>query len=152
VCVGALDVLSSADPIPMTPAPFANPIQFPPPGSAMRMRSAEGEWPDPLTACPGYTSPSGLPITLELGAHVNARLSGYTLTLAGVAPAAIEACGFDANSYINPDPVAEKRVRDTLNNFGAAVLIPRAPLTPGTYDVTMTVGGQRYAWSFTISP
>jgi hypothetical protein len=83
---------------------------------------------------------------------VNARLSGYTLTLAGVAPAAIEACGFDANSYINPDPVAEKRVRDTLNNFGASVLIPRAPLTRGTYDVTMTVGGQRYAWSFTISP
>ena len=152
VCVGALDVLSSADPIPMTPAPFANPIQFPPPGAAMRIRSADGEWPDPLTACPGYTSPSGLPVTLELGAHVNARLSGYTLTLAGVAPAAIEACGFDANSYINPDPVAERRVRDTLNNFGAAVLIPRAPLTPGTYDVTMTVGGQRYAWSFTISP
>ena len=152
VCVGALDVLSSADPIPMTPAPFANPIQFPPPGAAMRIRSAEGEWPDPLTACPGYTSPSGLPVTLELGAHVNARLSGYTLTLAGVAPAAIEACGFDANSYINPDPVAEKRVRDTLNNFGAAVLIPRAPLTPGTYDVAMTVGGRRYAWSFTISP
>jgi hypothetical protein len=152
VCVGALDVLSGADPIPMTPAPFANPIQFPPPGSAMRMRSAEGEWPDPLTACPGYTSPTGLPITLELGAHVNARLSGYTLTLAGVAPAAIEACGFDANSYVNPDPVAEKRVRDTLNDFGAAALIPRAPLTPGTYDVAMTVGGRRYAWSFTISP
>ena len=54
--------------------------------------------------------------------------------------------------YINPDPVAEKRVRDALNNFGAAVLIPRAPLTPGTYDVAMTVGGRRYAWSFTISP
>jgi FHA domain len=152
VCAGALDVLSGADPIRMTTAPFANPIQFPPPGSVMRMRSAEGEWPDPLTACAGYTAPSGLPITLELGAHVNAKFSGYTLTLAGVAPAAIEACGFDANSYINPDPVAEKRVRDALNNFGAAVLIPRAPLTPGTYDVAMTVGGRRYAWSFTISP
>jgi len=152
VCVGALDVLSGADPIPMTPAPLAIPIQFPPPGSVMRMRSAGGEWPDPLTACPGYTSPSGLPITLELGAHVNAKFSGYTLTLTGVAPAVIEACGFDANSYINPDPVAEKRVRETLNNFGAAVLVPRAPLTPGTYDVAMTVGGRRYTWSFTISP
>jgi hypothetical protein len=152
ICVGALDVLSGADPLPMTPVSFANPIQFPPPGSVMRMRSAGGEWPDPLTACPSYTSPSGLPITLELGAHVNAKFSGYTLTLTGVAPAVIEACGFDANSYINPDPVAEKRVRDTLNNFGAAVLIPRFPLTPGTYDVAMTVGGQRYAWSFTISP
>src|SRR5260370_1147739 len=41
LCVGALDVLSSADPIPMTPAPFANPIQFPPPGAAMRVRSAD---------------------------------------------------------------------------------------------------------------
>jgi uncharacterized protein YkwD len=152
VCVGALDVLSGADPIPMTPVSFANPIQFPPPGSVMRMRTAEGEWPDPLTACPGYTSPSGLTITLELGAHVNAKFSGYTLTLTGVAPAVIEACGFDANTYINPDAVAEKRVRDTLNNFGAAVLIPRFPLAPGTYDVAMTVGGQRYAWSFTISP
>jgi hypothetical protein len=93
-----------------------------------------------------------LPITLELGALVNPRFSGYTLTLNGTAPAAIEACGFDANSYRNSEPAGDRRARETLRDSGAVVVIPRDPLLPGNYTVSIAAAGRQYSWSFTVSP
>ena len=66
VCVVTLNVTAGADKIERDTA-LPTPIKFPGPDSTLIMNSSEGEWPDPLTACPGYTTPSGLPITLQVG-------------------------------------------------------------------------------------
>jgi hypothetical protein len=148
VCAAVLSARSDGN----AAAAFAYPIEFPPNGTLVKFHSARGEWPDPLSACPGYAAPSGLPITLEFGALANPRFSGYTLTLNGTAPAAIEACGFDANSYRSSEPAADRRARQTLRDSGAVVVIPRDPLLPGNYTVSIAAAGRQYSWSFTVSP
>jgi pSer/pThr/pTyr-binding forkhead associated (FHA) protein len=149
VCVASLNVLSDADRLPSKPQPLAMPIQYPPDRSAMRGWSFSGEWPDPLTSCPGYTAHAGLPITLQLGPLVTPAISGYALTSNGVP---VEVCVFDANTYRNPDAFAQTRGRDGLGDFGGVVLIPRAPLPPGTYEVSVTTAVRTYPWSFSITP
>jgi len=149
LCVAALDLISGADPISMS-RQLPKPIEFPPDAGVVKMGSADEEWPNPLSACPGYSLPMGLPVTLQLGAAVDARLSAYSLTRAGNS-SALEACGFDANSYTNPDPQQQARAREVLHDFGAVVVIPRAPLAAGRYTVSITASGHQYTWSFTIS-
>jgi hypothetical protein len=95
----------------------------------------------------------GLPITLQLGARVDASLDGYRFIRDGASPATLEACGFDASSYSNPDTTAQERGRQILHVFGAAVLVPREPLEKGaSYTVSMTVNRKEYRWQFSTSP
>jgi hypothetical protein len=160
-CAAALDTLSDRNRLPEYPVPFAQPLRFPPPNATIGIRSLDSEWPDPLTACPGYARPAGVAVTLEIGADVDARLGAYRVTRAGgssagessaSSPANLEACGFDASSYNNPDAATQQRARDILHGFGAVVMIPRAPLERGaSYTVSMTVNGQEYKWSFSTS-
>ena len=128
--------------------PLSQPVAFPPDGATVSLLFAKGEWPDPLTSCPGYTAPTGLPVTIAFGSGVDVRLSAHSLTQNG---RPIEYCAFDATTYTNPDSFAEDWGRHVLKGFGAAVLIPREPLTPGaTYAVSTTVGAETYAWSFAV--
>ncbi len=129
-------------------APLSLPVEFPPYGATIPLPFEKGEWPDPLSSCPGYTAPTGLPVTIAFGSGAEVRLSAHSLTEDG---RPIEYCAFDATSYANPDSLAEYRGRNVLRGFGAAVLIPREPLRPGaSYAVSMTVGGETYAWSFAV--
>ncbi|MGH7932216.1 MAG: FHA domain-containing protein [Candidatus Binataceae bacterium] len=150
VCSAVLNVLSDSAQPPFTAPPFVTPIEFPADKAVTTLRQVEGEWPDPAAPCPGYESPSGLPITLELGVQIDPRLSAYTLTLEGTAPAEIEACGYTAATYVNPDASAQTRARGLLRTFGAVVVVPRAPLVPGSYTVAITAAGRQYKWSFTV--
>ncbi len=139
----ALDVHLVAESRPLT-----HPVEFPPDGATIPLPFEKGEWPDPLTSCPGYTAPTGLPVTIAFGLGADVRLSAHSLTEGG---RPIEYCAFDATTYANPDSFAEDRGRNVLKGFGAAVLIPREPLRPGAnYAVSMTVGGETYAWSFAV--
>jgi uncharacterized protein YkwD len=151
-CAAALNLLTDMDPVPPIPEMLPKPIMFPPDGSTLPLRSWEGEWPDPLTSCPGYSAPSGLGITLQLGLTLETNLSQYQVTRGRGAPVAIEVCGFDSDSYVNPDPSTQERGRHILVNLGALVIVPRAPLEAGDYNVAMTANDHPYAWSFTISP
>ncbi len=156
-CASALDTLSDLNQFPEHPVPFAQPLEFPPSGATIAMRSLDSEWPDPLTACPGYARPAGFPVTLEVGANVDAKLGAYRLTREGKSsadpPANVEACGFDASSYSNPEATAQQRARDILHSFGGVVIIPRAPLDKGaSYMISMTVNGWEYKWSFSTAP
>ncbi len=152
-CAAGLDTLSDLKQFPVHPVPFAQPLEFPPSGATIGMRSLDAEWPDPLTACPGYARPAGFPVTLEVGANVEARLGTYRITRDGPSPVNLEACGFDASSYSNPDATAQQRARDILHGFGAVVIIPRVPLDKGAgYTISMTVNGWEYKWSFSTAP
>lgn len=126
---------------------FAQPIEFPPDGSRVGFAAYQSdEWPDPLTSCQGYTAPTGLPITLELGRWLMANVSDYSLKTGG---RTLDSCVFDASTYVNPDENTQSLAREILKDWGTAVLIPRQPLTSGqTYTVTITANGKTYNWSF----
>ncbi|HEX4209355.1 MAG TPA: CAP domain-containing protein, partial [Candidatus Binataceae bacterium] len=149
-CAAAMNLLTDRDEAPSLPQILPKPIMFPPDGSTLPLKSWQGEWPNPLTSCPGYTGPSGLAITLQLGLTLVARLKDYKVTSDGGARSAIETCGFDSTTYVNPDPVAQHSARRILTNLGAVVIVPREPLEPGHYTVTLTANDRPYAWSFTI--
>jgi uncharacterized protein YkwD len=151
-CVVLLNVIGGSDPIPEFGKPLKEPVRFPPPGATIpaSMASFEDEWPSPLTACDGYSFPSGTAVTLELGPMVEARLSDYSISRAGAGK--VEACGIDAESYRNPDPSQTTRIVHVLRGQGAVAIIPKAPLHPGSrYDVSITVNGDRYTWSFAVA-
>ena len=138
------------------PSSVTFPIKWPSDGTTVNLKSYDGiESPDPLTSCPGYTAPSGLPIILQLGAG-NAVASGgpspvtqFSLT-EGATPR--ESCEFDENNYQNPDSNLQNIGQQVLNTRDAIVIVPRNPLTPGaTYTVSVTANSQVYTWSFTVS-
>jgi hypothetical protein len=148
VCASALDVSASVvSGSPKRPAPM--PIAFPPKGSQITLRSFTSEWPNPLPACPGYKTSTGLPVTLQLGPHADAKLGASSLVLDGATATTLETCAFDADTYTNPIPAEQVLARDILRHFGAVVLIPRQPLKPGNYTVSITLD-HPYTWTFTI--
>lgn len=143
---------SGADSPPSVSAPLPRPIMFPPPNAALSMNSSFHEWPNPLTSCPAYSDPFGLAISLQLGDHLEARLTNYSITRADGPSMPVQACGFDTDSYVNPDPADQQTGRGILTEFGAVIVVPRAPLAPGKYNVAITANGQPYSWSFSIAP
>jgi uncharacterized protein YkwD len=147
-CAAALNVHGDSDRRLTRPVPLAEPIKYPPDGATISTNSFTAEWPDPLTSCPGYETPAGFPITLQLGMLVDPGISRYALTTHG--GASIEACAFNDSSYANPDSSNQSLGRDVLRNYGAIVIVPRHPLRPGQYGVVITAGDQSYTWSFTV--
>jgi pSer/pThr/pTyr-binding forkhead associated (FHA) protein len=124
-------------------------IVFPPDGAASALDWPGLEAPDPLASCPGYERPAGLPITLQLGRLVSTNPSAHSLTEDGKP---IEHCVFDAPSYLNADPKAQEYGRWNLRNASAVVIVPRAPLRPGShYAASITANGVPYTWSFTVA-
>ena len=146
-CAAAIDVTGAWQSF-SYPVPFAQPIEFPPPNSSVAMRSLQGEWPDPTTACPGFRMPVGLPISLELGYEVAAKLSTYSISNRGKP---IDACGYDSGTYTNARTSDQDRARTILRNYGATVILPREALEVGVYEVSATVNDHRYDWSFTVT-
>jgi hypothetical protein len=128
-------------------------IEFPPANSTMSLNDLPQESPDPLAACPGYTYPTGLPITFEIGSYVGAKLTSYSIVRKDdPGHPSIEACGYDAFTYRNPARSQLATVVGGLKAFSGVVVIPRHPLEPGNYRATVTVNDRDYGWSFTIAP
>jgi hypothetical protein len=150
VCGAVLNVLADASHFSAFPQLYSAPIEFPPDSSTINLKELAGEWPDPLTSCPGYIAPAGLPVTIAIGAETDARLTAFTLARMDGSPQQLDSCGFDDNSYVNPDKMAQQRGRNSLHTFGAVVIVPRLPLKPATYQVTATVNGVPYRWSFAV--
>jgi hypothetical protein len=107
------------------------------------------ETPDPLTSCPGYATPAGLPIIIQVGpGNRTPHITAHSITRNGVS---LEHCAFDETTYTNPDAAEQSVGRNVLDIRDAVVLIPRAPLDQWTeYSVSVTADGQTYRWSFTV--
>lgn len=106
--------------------------------------------PNPLTSCPGYSSPTGLPIILFLGFKnlvPNITASSFkqgTIELAH--------CTFHKENYVNSNPDLQTQGRAILEQRNAIILIPRDPLEAGTsYTASITTNGQTKNWSFTTA-
>lgn len=143
-----LDVLRGLGPI---PASVKYPIMWPGNGTTVPLVKFYSESPNPLTSCPGYTVPTGLPIILQVGqGEVSPKVSNFSISQGGTT---LESCIFTEETYTNPDGNAQQSGRAILNERDGIVLIPRLPLTPGAnYTVSITVNGQNYTWSFSVSP
>lgn len=131
-------------------APFNHPIEFPPDGSVIDLREFSSlEWPDPLTSCPDYKIPTGLPITMQSGMWLSPKISAWSLSSHGLQ---LDTCVFDSDDYHNPKSLTQKIGRNGLKYFGAVVMIPRTPLDPDTlYTVSMKVEDVNYQWSFSTA-
>lgn len=125
------------------------PVEFPGPGATTTLsRYAGNESPDPLTSCPGYSAPTGVPILLMLGPGS----PGGTVQAFTTGGRPVEFCGYDGHNYTNPDSSAQALGRQVLSARGAIVIIPRQPLTPGaTYTVSVSTVGGIVTWSFAIA-
>lgn len=120
---------------------YSAPVFFPGDRSSVPLTSYRGgEFPDPLQACPGYSAPTGLPITIQIGGNVATTVGANSFTGNG---APLAHCVIDSNNTA---------VGSDLKYRGAVVLIPQAPLVAGvTYAVAMTVNGIAYAWTFGVT-
>jgi hypothetical protein len=126
-----------------TPVGVIKPVFFPPEGATMPTGAmVNSEFPDPLAACPGYSFPVGLPITVQLGPSVRARLESYSLE-DETTQREVETCGFDAQTY--PDTYGQK----VLSNYGAIVLVPRKPLA-SDHEFRVNVESHRYTHTWTF--
>ena len=122
------------------------PILFPGRGSTVPMTSFLSEVPNPLTACPGYVSPAGLPILATFPTAPSAAIA--TFSQAGKT---LDACVID-RGYINPDAGSQATGRQLMTQKNLVMIIPRSPLTAGTtYDVVVDAGtAGKVSWSFNV--
>ena len=145
--VGTLDVLSGRGPIPPS---VSYPVMWPANGKTVDLRSYHGlERPDPLTSSPGYTAPTGLPITLQIGpGNVLVNVSGSSFSVGG---ASLEHFTIDETDYYNPNAEVQAQERASLNSRDAIILIPKKPLAEGhEYAASITANGTTYRWSFKV--
>jgi uncharacterized protein YkwD len=129
---------------------FAHPLEVPPEGVTVKPSGFRGEWPDPLSACPGYSTDQ-LTITFQLGTNLPAKITDahLTQTTGAAAGTIVDTCAYDHQTYTNPDAGTQAHARALLGAFGEVVMIVRDPLAGGeTYRVAMTVNGKPYTWSF----
>jgi hypothetical protein len=121
-------------------------VLFPGPGASVPIGTFVAENPDPLTHCPGYRAPAGLPVLALLPNPPGRDLAATVAT--GGQP--LESCVIGPD-YRNPRPAAQASGRATLTEKNAVIVVPRSPLEPGrTYDVTLRSGGRSWAWSFRV--
>ncbi len=153
-CVSALDSLSDAPVAPSSGRSLANPIEVPPDGATVKAPGFGGEWPDPVSPCPGYSNLAPA-ITLQLGMHVPAKITDASITQTSgtAAGTKVVTCAYDSEGYTNPDNFSQMKGREILGSFGEVVMMVRDPLQSGaSYRVAMTVNGKPYGWTFSTLP
>jgi hypothetical protein len=140
-----LDVLRGLGRI---PAEVVFPVFWPQGNAAVPLGYYGGEMPDPLTSCPGFHAPVGLPLIMQVGSgNRQPVVTAYSFWQGS---SLLEACVFTELTYTNPNSGYQSLGRAVLASRDAIVLIPRQPLTAGaTYTIALTVDGQDHSWSFT---
>jgi hypothetical protein len=129
------------------PASISFPIEWPADGSTTALSHHGGEWPSPLTACAGYSSPAGLPLIVQMESPP--AIEGHSFRQ-GDEP--LRHCVFDGSTYTNSVRSEQDLARSILAGRNAVVLIPKEPLLPGrTYTASITSAGVETTWSFTVS-
>src|SRR2546425_532344 len=119
------------------------PVYFPANGTSEPLTPFSGnETPDPLQACPGYVTPAGLPVFIEIGGNISTT-AGPTHSFTGNG-VALEHCVIDSTNAA---------LSSYLKSRGGVIVVPRVPLVAGVnYAVSLTVNGTAYSWSFTVGP
>lgn len=143
-----LDVLRGRSAVPET---VTFPVMWPGDGATVHLTTFPGnEFPDPLSSCPGYTAPTGLPIIVQFGNGTTTPRVTASSFKQGTTE--LPHCVFDETTYTHPDPAFQSWGRNLLNARDAVVVIPRDPLQPGfSYTVSLTVNGMPLTWTFFVA-
>lgn len=132
-----LDVLRGLGPS----SPKTAPILWPGNGTTTNLNRFIVETPDPRDFCGWAGQTVGLPVIAlmpeDITGNVTATISGPN----GILPTC-------ALSELNTNGTAQQ----ILDWDDAIVAMPRTPLTPGTYTVTVTSQARSVTWSFTVDP
>ncbi len=135
------------------PGSVSFPILWPGHNTTVYLTSYDGnEQPDPLTSCPGYSAPSGLPIIVQAGPGGSTITVGAHTIMQG--NTSLPHCAFTSTTYINAlDPALQSLGQQILAASDAVVLIPQQPLIYGqSYTVSIVVNGQTLVWAFRVAP
>jgi hypothetical protein len=145
-----LDVISGLDYAQALPKA---PVMFPGPGAPTDLSTFRGESPDPLQTCGWQKLPEavGLPLVLLLpsapGVGLTARLDRPGGVIETNANGGL--CVVDSRTFVPSDDIYGQTAIDILKGDNAVFLVPRAPLTPGTYGVSVHQPGRpEIAWQF----
>lgn len=144
---GGLDVISGLNGHFQQKAP----ILYPGPGSTTRLLQFGGEVPDPTQTCGWQRDKVGLPLIVMLLGIPSHRLSATFIGPAGLkeSSAAKTLCVVDQFTYHSTDAVYGPAGRAILRDGNAVLLIPRHPLVPGRYAVSVRQPGHAAIdWSF----
>jgi hypothetical protein len=131
-----LDVLRGLGP----KTPNAAPVLFPGNGTTSSLSKFIAESPDPLPYC-GWSGTAGLPVIALMPEPVTGSVSATITGPSGPLPTC-------ALSQHNTDGTAA----GILAGDNAVVAIPKAPLAPGVYNVSIVTGARTVTWSFTVDP
>ena len=142
-----MDVIRGLGELPPT---VSYPIAWPADGKTVTLTSHFSEYPSPLSSCPGYQAPTGVPILLQIGPGDHTpKVLAHSFSKGNES---LEHCVFDETSYTNPDSSAQNLGRTILGARDTIVLIPQQPLVPGTlYTVSIKLESGMYTWSFLVS-
>ncbi|MCX8024025.1 MAG: CAP domain-containing protein [Thermanaerothrix sp.] len=138
------------------PSGISFPIFWPGNGDTLTFnRYTGGEYPDPLTPCNGYKTPTGPPLLVQLGSgNLSPQVKRSDLRLQGKP---LPHCIYTETTYTNPDSSQQTLGQSILSGQDAIVIIPQAPLNDGTYTVSITVASSSgaadttYVWAFSIA-
>jgi len=151
--IGGVNVAATLDVLSGIVSPSFELIQFPiffPPdgGETWVLKHDLYEYPDPLTSCSGYSSPTGPPIMIQTGTGSGRPVvTSYSFTSNGNSASA---CVFTESTYTNSNSSAQQSGRRILDVRDAVVIIPFNPLVIGNvYKVTVTIDGETYSSEFT---
>ncbi|HEY5875336.1 MAG TPA: CAP domain-containing protein [Ilumatobacteraceae bacterium] len=115
------------------------PTVFPGDGSTTSLSRFIAETPDPRSFC-GWTGDAGLPVIAmlpEVPTNAVGSISGPSGPL--------EVCTLTSAN-------TSGTAKQILAGDHAVVVMPRAPLQPGTYSVGVTTAHRQVSWSFTVDP
>jgi len=147
----ALDVISGLNQNP----PATGPVLFPGPNMTTDLTTYGGELPSPLQTCKWTgNSPVGLPLIALL---TQAPSSGLTASLVSSSRSSETSqrgtlCVVDANDYFTTDTVYGPTGLNILQSDNAVFLVPKSPLTQGTYTATISQpGASDITWTFHVA-
>jgi hypothetical protein len=133
----------------LAPLSVSYPIVWPAGGASVPLAMHTAEYPSPLTSCPGYKAPTGLPLIVQLGSGT--AVPHVTGSWLGEGERWLDHCVFDEGTYRNHDRVQQRLGRRILAARNAIILIPREPLRSGSsYRAVVQVNGQQIDWTFAV--
>lgn len=133
----AMNVLDGVDNTRLRPQ---TPVVWPGNGTTTNLTTFVREVPDPVGMC-GWSGQAGLPVIAMMPETVSAPLA----VMKGPNGALLETCTLWHGNTTGA-------ARSILGGENAMIVMPRKPLTAGTYTVTAVSGRRTITWSFTVKP
>jgi hypothetical protein len=152
--MAGLDVISGLD---LNAPPSVAPVLFPGNASTTDIPIFGGnEVPDPIETCGGaskYPHP-GLPLVALLPSSPDSALTATLDRPSGTVTApGPDLCVVDENTFVSSDPTYGGTGKQIFGTDHAVFLVPRKPLTAGSYTATIRQPNQpNITWSFTSNP